>query len=145
MQGQNQNRNYFLFQESKMNVFYHRTAFLCWLVANILFSMPVIIYAGYMMILTAAFIFFSMASFSTIYNTAPCDFTIGADSFRASYSHSFWLALAMGKCSLKENIQLIQMILIPTKYHMLNRSKLLCFFQVFLMIIIYHNCMHMQF
>ncbi|XP_056596678.1 dual oxidase maturation factor 1 [Triplophysa dalaica] len=72
------------------------TAFLCWLVANILFSMPVIIYAGHMMILTAAFIFFSMASFSTIYNTAPCDFTIGADSFRASYSHSFWLALATG-------------------------------------------------
>lgn len=50
-----------------------------------------------MMIVTAAFIFFSLASFSTIYNTAPCDFTIGADSFRASYSHSFWLALATGK------------------------------------------------
>lgn len=96
-------------KESKSTLFYHRTAFFCWLVANILFSMPVIIYAGYMMMVTAAFIFFSLASFSTIYNTAPCYFTIGADSFRANYSHSFWLALATGKCPQKEN-KLIQMI-----------------------------------
>ncbi|XP_065148223.1 dual oxidase maturation factor 2 [Paramisgurnus dabryanus] len=75
------------------------TSFFCWLVANILFSMPVILYAGYMMIVTATFIFFSMASFSTIYNTYPCDFNIGADSFRTNYSHSFWLALATGLLS----------------------------------------------
>ncbi|XP_056308252.1 dual oxidase maturation factor 2 [Danio aesculapii] len=72
------------------------TAFCCWLLANILFSMPVILYAGYMMIATAAFIFFSVASFSTIYNVTPCDFSIGAESLRTDYSHSFWLALATG-------------------------------------------------
>lgn len=67
------------------------------MVANILFSMPVILYAGYMMMATAAFIFFSMASFSTIMNVPQCVFSIGTDSFETGYSHSFWLALATGK------------------------------------------------
>lgn len=75
---------------------FHRTAFCCWLVANILFSMPVILYAGCMMLATAAFIFFSMASFSTIMNVPQCVFSIGTDSFVTEYSHSFWLALATG-------------------------------------------------
>uniref|UniRef100_A0A673I328 Dual oxidase maturation factor 2-like n=1 Tax=Sinocyclocheilus rhinocerous TaxID=307959 RepID=A0A673I328_9TELE len=82
------------------------TAFCCWLVANILFSMPVILYAGYMMIATAAFIFFSTASFSTIFNVIPCDFSIGAESLSTDYSHSFWIALATGKCSLWESVPL---------------------------------------
>uniref|UniRef100_A0A8C9WX60 Dual oxidase maturation factor 2 n=1 Tax=Sander lucioperca TaxID=283035 RepID=A0A8C9WX60_SANLU len=73
------------------------TAFCCWMLTNILFSMPVILYAGYMMMATAAFIFFSMASFSTIMNVPQCVFSIGTDSFETEYSHSFWLALATGK------------------------------------------------
>ncbi|KAJ8407722.1 hypothetical protein AAFF_G00267660 [Aldrovandia affinis] len=77
------------------------TAFCCWLVANVLFSMPVILYAGYMMVATAAFIFFSLASFSTIQNLPTCVFTIGSASFELGYSDSFWLALATGLlCSL---------------------------------------------
>ncbi|XP_028814631.1 dual oxidase maturation factor 1 [Denticeps clupeoides] len=72
------------------------TAFCCWLLANILFSMPVILYAGYMMLATAAFIFSAMASFSTIYNLPQCSFTIGTETFQTIYSHSFWLALATG-------------------------------------------------
>ncbi|KAM9854105.1 dual oxidase maturation factor 2 [Aulostomus maculatus] len=72
------------------------TAFCTWMLANILFSMPVILYAGYMMLATAAFIFFSTASFSTIRNVPPCVFSIGNDSFETEYSHSFWLALATG-------------------------------------------------
>lgn len=83
--------------EMKMAAHFHRTAFCCWMLANILFSMPVILYAGYMMMATAAFIFFSMASFSTIMNVPQCIFSIGTDSFEAEYSHSFWLALATGK------------------------------------------------
>lgn len=74
----------------------HRTAFCCWIVANILFSMPVILYAGFMMVTTAAFIFFSLASFSTIYNIPQCSFSVGTESFEPEYSHSFWLALATG-------------------------------------------------
>uniref|UniRef100_A0A3Q2UV57 Dual oxidase 2 n=1 Tax=Haplochromis burtoni TaxID=8153 RepID=A0A3Q2UV57_HAPBU len=73
------------------------TAFCCWMLANILFSMPVIRYAGYMVVATAAFIFFSMISFTTIMNVPQCVFYIGTDSFETEYSHSFWLALATGK------------------------------------------------
>lgn len=58
--------------------------------------MPVILYAGCMMTATAAFIFFSLASFSTVYNIPQCDFSIGAESFDPNFSHSFWLALATG-------------------------------------------------
>ncbi|XP_061578581.1 dual oxidase maturation factor 1 [Cololabis saira] len=72
------------------------TAFCCWVLANILFSMPVILYAGYMMMVTAAFIFVSMASFSTIMNVPQCVFSIGTNSFVTEYSHSFWLALGTG-------------------------------------------------
>ncbi|XP_056138494.1 dual oxidase maturation factor 1 [Lampris incognitus] len=72
------------------------TAFCCWVVANILLSMPVILYAGYMMMATAAFIFFSVASFSTIMNLHPCIFSIGNGFFETEYSHSFWLAIATG-------------------------------------------------
>ncbi|XP_051546191.1 dual oxidase maturation factor 1-like [Myxocyprinus asiaticus] len=92
------------------------TAFCCWLVANILFSMPVILYAGYMMLATAAFIFFSMASFSTIFNLPPCDFTIGAESFRTDYSHSFWLALATGLlCTVIGLLVVLLDCLFPTR------------------------------
>uniref|UniRef100_A0A3Q3BI44 Dual oxidase 2 n=1 Tax=Kryptolebias marmoratus TaxID=37003 RepID=A0A3Q3BI44_KRYMA len=73
------------------------TAFCCWVLANILFAMPVILYAGYMMMATAAFVFFSMVSFSTIMNVPRCVFAIGADSFVTEFSHSFWLALATGE------------------------------------------------
>lgn len=73
-----------------------RTAFFCWLLANILLCMPVILYAGYMTLAAAAFIFCSMASFSTTMNVPQCVFSIGNDSFEAQYSHSFWLALATG-------------------------------------------------
>ncbi|XP_051976033.1 dual oxidase maturation factor 2-like [Xyrauchen texanus] len=92
------------------------TAFCCWLVANILFSMPVILYAGYTMLATAAFIFFSMASFSTIYNLPPCDFTIGTESFRTDYSHSFWLALATGLlCTVIGLLVVLLDCLFPTR------------------------------
>ncbi|XP_022048638.1 dual oxidase maturation factor 1 [Acanthochromis polyacanthus] len=92
------------------------TAFCCWLIANILFSMPVIVYAGYMMLATAAFIFFSMASFSTIMNVPQCVFSIGTASFEAEYSHSFWLALATGVlCTIIGTAVVIFDFLVPEK------------------------------
>ncbi|XP_076124553.1 dual oxidase maturation factor 1 [Alosa pseudoharengus] len=92
------------------------TAFCCWLLANILFSMPVILYAGYMMLATAAFIFFSMASFSTIYNLPQCAFTIGDATFTTAYSHSFWLALATGVlCTLIGVLVVLLDLLVPDR------------------------------
>ncbi|XP_026167675.1 dual oxidase maturation factor 2 [Mastacembelus armatus] len=92
------------------------TAFCCWIVANILFSMPVILYAGYMTLATAAFIFFSMASFSTIMNVPQCIFSIGTDSFETEYSHSFWLALATGVlCAIIGILVVLFNLMIPEK------------------------------
>ncbi|XP_071752800.1 dual oxidase maturation factor 2 [Centroberyx gerrardi] len=92
------------------------TAFCCWMVANILLSMPVILYAGYMMLATAAFIFFSMASFSTIMNLPQCIFSIGTGSFETEYSHSFWLALATGVlCAVIGILVVMFEFLIPEK------------------------------
>lgn len=74
----------------------HRSAFCCWLLANVLFCMPVPLYGGYMTLATAGFLFSSVASFSTVMNAPTCVFHIGNDSFQTQYSHSFWLALATG-------------------------------------------------
>uniref|UniRef100_A0A3P8XJT8 Dual oxidase 2 n=1 Tax=Esox lucius TaxID=8010 RepID=A0A3P8XJT8_ESOLU len=84
------------------------TAFCCWLLANVLFSMPVILYAGCMMVVTAAFIFFSMASFSTIMNLPSCMFTLGTmGAFQTEYSGSFWLALATGVLCLLIGVMVV--------------------------------------
>ncbi|XP_067356688.1 dual oxidase maturation factor 1 isoform X2 [Channa argus] len=92
------------------------TAFCCWMLANILFSMPVILYAGYMTLATAAFIFFSMASFSTIMNVPQCIFFLGTGSFETVYSHSFWLALATGLlCTIIGIVVVLLNIVIPEK------------------------------
>ncbi|XP_053742503.1 dual oxidase maturation factor 1 isoform X1 [Synchiropus splendidus] len=95
------------------------TAFCCWMLANILFSMPVVLYAGYMMLATAAFIFFSMASFSTIMNVPRCVFSIGTDTFHTEYSHSFWLALSTGVlCAIIGILIVIFDLLMPEKIKM---------------------------
>ncbi|XP_037539633.1 dual oxidase maturation factor 1 [Nematolebias whitei] len=92
------------------------TAFCCWVLANILFSMPVILYAGYMMMATAAFIFSSMVSFSTIMNVPRCVFSIGTDSFVTEFSHSFWLALATGVlCTITGILVVTLNFLMPEK------------------------------
>lgn len=92
------------------------TAFCTWMLANILFSMPVILYAGYMMMATAAFIFFSMASFSTIRNVPECVFSIGTDSFETEYSHSFWLALSTGVlCTIIGILVLVLNFMMPER------------------------------
>uniref|UniRef100_H3D859 Dual oxidase maturation factor 2 n=1 Tax=Tetraodon nigroviridis TaxID=99883 RepID=H3D859_TETNG len=72
------------------------SAFCCWLLANVLLSMPVLLYAGYALLAAAAFILSSVASFSTAMNAPQCVFHIGNESFHTRYSHSFWLALATG-------------------------------------------------
>lgn len=92
------------------------TAFCCWILSNILFSMPVILYAGYMMLATAVCIFFSMASFSTIKNAPECIFSIGTSSLVTEYSHSFWLALATGLlCAIIGILVVALYVLIPEK------------------------------
>ncbi|KPP79872.1 dual oxidase maturation factor 1-like [Scleropages formosus] len=75
------------------------TAFCCWLVTNILLSMPVLLYAGCLMVASGAFMFFSLTAFATAHNLSLCTFTVDTASFQTSLSTSFWLALATGVLS----------------------------------------------
>ncbi|XP_040198779.1 dual oxidase maturation factor 1-like [Rana temporaria] len=71
-------------------------AFCSWIICNILFSMPVFIYGAYMILVTAAFMLFSLISFSTVKNVAFCNIQFGSESLKTYYGGSFWLTLATG-------------------------------------------------
>ncbi|PIO35114.1 hypothetical protein AB205_0054980, partial [Aquarana catesbeiana] len=73
---------------------YRVVAFCSWIICNILFSMPVFIYGAYMILVTAAFMIFSLLSFSTVRNVAFCNIQFGSQSLKTYYGGSFWLTLA---------------------------------------------------
>ncbi|KAM3827905.1 dual oxidase maturation factor 2 [Vipera latastei] len=70
-------------------------AFCAWLVSNMLFSMPVPVYGGFMLLVTGAFLIFALLSFSTGRN-AWCAIQFGLASLKLAYGASFWLTLATG-------------------------------------------------
>ncbi|XP_053575323.1 dual oxidase maturation factor 2 [Bombina bombina] len=82
-------------------------AFCSWIICNILYSMPVFIYGAYMTLVTAAFIIFSIISFSTVRNVAFCNIQFGKDSLKTDYGVSFWLSLATGLLCFIIGIMLI--------------------------------------
>ncbi|XP_069621905.1 dual oxidase maturation factor 2 isoform X2 [Ranitomeya imitator] len=69
-------------------------AFCSWTICNILFSMSVLIYGAYMIIVTSAFMFFSLLSFSTVRNVSFCNINFGSESLKTTFGGSFWLTLA---------------------------------------------------
>ncbi|NWR55393.1 DOXA2 factor, partial [Bucorvus abyssinicus] len=71
-------------------------AFCTWLISNMLFSMPVPVYGGYMLLVTGAFMIFSLLSFSTVRNSPMCPIQFGTATLLIGYGGSFWLTLAIG-------------------------------------------------
>uniref|UniRef100_A0A8B9E9C2 Dual oxidase maturation factor 1 n=1 Tax=Anser cygnoides TaxID=8845 RepID=A0A8B9E9C2_ANSCY len=67
-----------------------------WLISILLFSMPILLYGGYMLLLTAALILFSLLFFVTARNTPKCPIQFGPASLKTDYGGSFWLTLATG-------------------------------------------------
>ncbi|XP_036041831.1 dual oxidase maturation factor 1 isoform X2 [Onychomys torridus] len=72
-------------------------AFLCWLLANVMLSMPVLIYGGHMLLATGLFqlsalFFFSMAT-SLI---SPCPLRVGTAVLSPHHGPAFWITLATG-------------------------------------------------
>ncbi|KAH0503271.1 Dual oxidase maturation factor 1 [Microtus ochrogaster] len=70
-------------------------AFLCWLLANVMLSMPVLIYGGHMLLATGLFqllalFFFSMAT-SFI---SPCSLRLGTTVLHTHHGPAFWITLA---------------------------------------------------
>ncbi|XP_075711305.1 dual oxidase maturation factor 2 [Rhinoderma darwinii] len=91
-------------------------AFCSWIICNILFSMSVFIYGAYMILVTAAFILFSLISFSTVRNVSLCNIQFGSESLKAQFGGSFWLSLATGLLCFIIGITLIVLNLcVPEK------------------------------
>uniref|UniRef100_A0A672US17 Dual oxidase maturation factor 1 n=1 Tax=Strigops habroptila TaxID=2489341 RepID=A0A672US17_STRHB len=74
-------------------------AFCTWLISILLFSMPILLYGGYMLLLTAVLMLFSLLFFFTARSTAKCPIRFGTASLKTDYGGSFWLTLATGECS----------------------------------------------
>ncbi|XP_072726629.1 dual oxidase maturation factor 1 [Ciconia boyciana] len=70
-------------------------AFCTWLISILLFSMPILLYGGYMLLLTAMLMLFSLLFF-TAKNTPKCPIQFGPASLKTDYGGSFWLTLATG-------------------------------------------------
>ncbi|XP_075360275.1 dual oxidase maturation factor 1 [Mycteria americana] len=71
-------------------------AFCTWLISILLFSMPILLYGGYMLLLTAMLMLFSLLFFFTAKNTPKCPIQFGPASLKTDYGGSFWLTLATG-------------------------------------------------
>ncbi|KFO87874.1 Dual oxidase maturation factor 2, partial [Buceros rhinoceros silvestris] len=82
-------------------------AFCTWLISNMLFSMPVPVYGGYMLLVTGAFMIFSLLSFSTVRNSPMCPIQFGTTALLIGYGGSFWLTLAIGLLCSVEGITVV--------------------------------------
>ncbi|KAM5337882.1 dual oxidase maturation factor 1 isoform 2-T8 [Glossophaga mutica] len=72
-------------------------AFLCWLLANVMLSMPVLVYGSHMLLATGIFqllglLFFSMATSLT----PPCPLRLGTAILHIHHGPAFWITLTTG-------------------------------------------------
>uniref|UniRef100_A0A8D2JAR0 Dual oxidase maturation factor 1 n=1 Tax=Varanus komodoensis TaxID=61221 RepID=A0A8D2JAR0_VARKO len=137
-------------------------AFCAWLIANVLFSMPVPVYGGYMIIVTGAFMIFGLLSFATGRNVPMCAIQFGPTSLQLAYGPSFWLTLATGEdfgaCppgflgAVEEKAASSQKpSLIPSRWARprgllsarLALPGLLCFLIGAVVIVLHHACPHL--
>lgn len=98
-------------------------AFCTWLISNMLFSMPVLVYGGYMLLVTGAFMIFSLLSFSTVRNSLMCPMQFGTAVLHISYGGSFWLTLAIGLLCFVAGIAVVAL-------HYFNLDLLKTFFDL---------------
>ncbi|XP_053449581.1 dual oxidase maturation factor 1 isoform X2 [Nycticebus coucang] len=69
-------------------------AFLCWLLANVMFSMPVLVYGSHMLLATGIFqllalLFFSMGTSLSL----PCPLRLGTAVLHIHHGPAFWITL----------------------------------------------------
>ncbi|XP_004709461.1 dual oxidase maturation factor 1 isoform X2 [Echinops telfairi] len=72
-------------------------AFLCWLLTNVMLSMPVLVYGGYMLLATGMFqllalVFFSMATSLAL----SCPLHLGTATLHTRHGPAFWTTLTTG-------------------------------------------------
>ncbi|NXF89406.1 DOXA2 factor, partial [Eubucco bourcierii] len=82
-------------------------AFCTWLLSNILFSTPALVYGGYALLLTGAFLSLSLLSFSTVRTSLLCPIHFGPLALHTAYGGSFWLTLAVGLLCLLAGLTVV--------------------------------------
>ncbi|KFQ51539.1 Dual oxidase maturation factor 2, partial [Pelecanus crispus] len=98
-------------------------AFCTWLISNMLFSMPVLVYGGYMLLVTGTFMIFSLLSFSTVRNSLVCPIQFGTTILHTGYGGSFWLTLVIGSLCFVAGITVVAL-------HYFNLDLLKIFFDL---------------
>ncbi|XP_062946747.1 dual oxidase maturation factor 1 isoform X2 [Cynocephalus volans] len=72
-------------------------AFLCWLLANVMLSMPVLVYGGHMLLATGIFQLLALIFFSTTTSlTPPCALHLGTAVLHIHHGPAFWITLTTG-------------------------------------------------
>ncbi|XP_012504684.1 PREDICTED: dual oxidase maturation factor 1 isoform X2 [Propithecus coquereli] len=72
-------------------------AFLCWLLANVMFSMPVLVYGGHMLLATGIFQLLALLFFSVGTSlTPPCPLRLGTAVLHTRHGPAFWITLITG-------------------------------------------------
>uniref|UniRef100_A0A8D2AIF6 Dual oxidase maturation factor 1 n=1 Tax=Sciurus vulgaris TaxID=55149 RepID=A0A8D2AIF6_SCIVU len=72
-------------------------AFLCWLLANVMLSMPVLVYGGHMLLATGIFQLLALLFFSTATSlTPPCPLRLGTAVLHTHHGPAFWITLTTG-------------------------------------------------
>ncbi|KAF6129792.1 dual oxidase maturation factor 1 [Phyllostomus discolor] len=72
-------------------------AFLCWLLANVMLSMPVLVYGGHMLLATGTFQLLGLLFFSMATSLAPpCPLRLGTAILHIHHGPAFWITLTTG-------------------------------------------------
>ncbi|ELK05458.1 Dual oxidase maturation factor 1 [Pteropus alecto] len=72
-------------------------AFLCWLLANVMLSMPVLLYGGHMLLATGIFQLLGLLFFSIATSlTQPCPLRLGSAVLQTRLGPAFWITLTTG-------------------------------------------------
>ncbi|NXG48017.1 DOXA2 factor, partial [Psilopogon haemacephalus] len=98
-------------------------AFCTWLLSNMLFSTPALVYGGYMLLLTGTFLIVSLLSFSTVRISPLCPIQFGPVALHTAYGGSFWLMLAVGLLCLLAGVTVVLL-------HHFNLNLLKTFFDL---------------
>ncbi|XP_069316686.1 dual oxidase maturation factor 1 isoform X2 [Eulemur rufifrons] len=72
-------------------------AFLCWLLANVMFCMPVLVYGGHMLLATGIFQLLALLFYSVGTSlTPPCPLRLGTAVLHTHHGPAFWTTLIIG-------------------------------------------------
>lgn len=75
-----------------------RVAFLCWLLANVMLSMPVLVYGGHMLLATGIFQLLGLLLFSIATSLPqPCPLHLGSAVLQTHLGPAFWITLTTGE------------------------------------------------